>query len=617
MVKGIPSSLIELDWSEAWKPRDRRPIYEWAKENVFLQPPLTRTGPFDVTLSRQFIAPFDALQNDRVREVNVLAPVRDGKTLIADVWLPWLVANAPGPFRWVFQDEKAAEDQEEHRCKPILRNVPGFGPFIPDRGRITEIAGMVVAIDGPALGNLQSRGYRYMVCDEPWLWDDGRLEEAKARQKDFRKLQNNKILVISQGGEAGGDWDRQFRSGIIHEWNVQCQGCGKYIQPMWTGFRPDGSRWGMAWDEKKDAQGFWDIPKAVPTARFNCAHCGFSHIDTPRLKTNWNLTGKAIAEDTDKSDAKLSFRWPAIISYSFTELVELFLNAMNQLKTGNPTALIQFFQKQMAEMANEQTVFQDHRSIATAAYEINSDWKDEDGRAMTVDCQEEGKFYAVVRAVSKRARQARRLWRGWLYSEADIEKKREEFKIEPINVLVDSGYKAKGPGGVYAMCIRNGWVAVKGVGTVTGQSLPEGFWHTVEVGGGRTIKVLRSYSEPAHGDPETGVTERAILIKFSSDHVADALDGLIESGFWIEPEDDGSPDEKFYRRGMVAEYKKTKKDTWSGRVTSKRVCPHGGNEPYDCGKYFVGWAIIKEFIDDPLDNRTSAQKTDEKTAAAN
>jgi hypothetical protein len=616
MVQGIPENLIELDWREAWKPRDRRPIYEWAKENVFLQPPLTRTGPFDVSLSRQFIAPFDALQNDRVREVNVLAPVRDGKTLIADVWLPWLVVNAPGPFRWVFQDEKAAEDQEEHRCKPILRNVPGLGHFIPDRGRLAEIAGMVVAIDGPALGNLQSRGYRYMVCDEPWLWDEGRIEEAKARQKDFRKLQNNKLLVISQGGEAGGDWDRQFRSGVIHEWQVQCQGCGKYIQPIWTGFRGDGSRWGMCWDEKKDAQGFWDIPKAVPTARFSCVHCGFVHVDTPRLKTNWNLTGKAIAEDTDKSDSKLSFHWPAIISYSFHELVELFLNAMNQLKSGNPTALIQFFQKQMAEMANEQTVFQDHRHVATASYEINSDWADESGRAMTVDCQEEGKFYGVIRAISKTTRQARRLWRGWLYSEADIEKKREEFKVEPINVLIDSGYKPKGPGGVYAMCIRNGWVAVKGVGTVTGQTLPEGFWHTVEVGQGRTIKVLRSYSEPAHGDPETGVAERAILIKFSSDHVADVMDGLIESGYWVEPEDDGSPDEKFYRRGMTAEYKKTKVDKWSGRAVSKRVCPHGGNEPYDCGKYFTGWAIIKEFIDDPLDNRTEKDKSAEKTAAA-
>src|SRR5687767_6392684 len=85
--------ILADNWSRVWKPRDRRPIYEWARENVFLPSRLTRTGAFEVDRSRQFVAPFDALQNDRIREVNILAPVRDGKTLIADVWLPWLVVN--------------------------------------------------------------------------------------------------------------------------------------------------------------------------------------------------------------------------------------------------------------------------------------------------------------------------------------------------------------------------------------------------------------------------------------------------------------------------------------------------------------------------------------------
>jgi hypothetical protein len=611
MVQGIPSDLISIDWHLAWQPRDRRPIYEWAKENVFLQPPLTRTGPFDVSLSRQFIAAFDALQNDRVREVNILAPVRDGKTLIADVWLPWLIVNAPGPFRWVFQDEKAAEDQEEHRVKPILRNVPGLGHFVPDRGRLDNVAGMVVAIDGPALGNLQSRGYKYMVLDEPWLWEDGRLEEAKARQKDFRKLQNNKVLIISQGGEAGGDWDRQFKSGIINEWHVQCQGCGKYVLPVWSGWRDDGSRWGMQWDDKRDERGFWDIPKAVPTARFTCFYCGHVHVDTPRLKSNWNLTGKHAAEETDKSDSRVSLHWPAIISYSFHELVELYLKADNQLKTGSPTATIQFFQKQMAEMANEHTVFQRAKTFSRAAYEINSDWELEDERCLTVDCQQEGVFYWQARAHSRRAMgETRRLGFGKCYSETEILAVQEKYSIKPNHVLIDSGDKPKGVGRVYAMCCRNGWVPLKGVGTISGNAAMEGFGHTIRYIDGRTERVLRSYSEPFPADPETGTGERCQGIRFSSDIIADRLDSMITAGLWVEPqrEEEGEAE---YKRQMSSEFKKLRRDKFSGREKMVRVCPSRENHQYDCAKMQVLFAILKDCIPDPLDNRTEAVKAEE------
>ena len=58
-------------WTAAFAPKDRRPIYDWAADNVTLPPVLTRSGRFDVTTSRHFIAPFEAIADDRVREVNV------------------------------------------------------------------------------------------------------------------------------------------------------------------------------------------------------------------------------------------------------------------------------------------------------------------------------------------------------------------------------------------------------------------------------------------------------------------------------------------------------------------------------------------------------------------
>src|SRR5262245_3072578 len=81
--------------SEGFSVPDIRLTHEWAREHVSLVPPLTKTGPFDVSISRQLAGPLDALDDDHCREVNVKAPVRSGKTLIADVWLCSIIGRTP------------------------------------------------------------------------------------------------------------------------------------------------------------------------------------------------------------------------------------------------------------------------------------------------------------------------------------------------------------------------------------------------------------------------------------------------------------------------------------------------------------------------------------------
>lgn len=234
---------------------------------------------------------------------------------------------------------------------------------------------------------------------------------------------------------------------------------------------------------------------------------------------------------------------------------------------------------------------------------------------MTIDSQQEGAFWVLIRQWSARKRQCRRLFYGKAQGESELVAIQEKYKVPSNWVLGDSGFRAKGPGGMYAMAIRHGWIALKGVGTVYGNANREGFFHTIEFRKGEHIRVLRSYSEWAPGDPETGVTERANLFKFASDQIADVVDGLIDSGFWVEPENDGSREEKEYRTQMSAEFKKTREDKFSGREISKRVCPSRNNHAYDCSKMQVVGAIMMDWILDPLDNRTVSEKSEEKQAA--
>ena len=161
-------------------------------------------------------------------------------------------------------------------------------------------------------------------------------------------------------------------------------------------------------------------------------------------------------------------------------------------------------------------------------------WPDEVARFFTVDVQE-SIFWGTIRQWSKDGR-SRRVWFGRLTSYAEIEQRRVEFGVKPGLVAIDSGHRAKGDSGVYAACVRYGWIALKG-------DPDKAFWHKE-----KDKRVQHSFSERAWGDPEIGIGgdrrilgKKAPLIRFSSDMMADRMDQLISTGRWIEPVTEAVP----------------------------------------------------------------------------
>ncbi len=591
-------------WQRSRLPKDRRPIYEWAKDNVILSAPLTKTGPFDVSDSRHFIAPLDAYQDDYTREVNLLMAVRGGKTLIADILSMWIPVIQPGPLLWIFQDDKARNDQAELRtwkliekCKAVLELLSA------DRhaSRTNEInfPHMPFHLKGPADSNLQSRGWQNVFLDEVHLYKKGKIEEARGRLGDFVKMGTDKLLCLSQGGEDGGDWSNQFNRGVIHTWHVECAKCGHFQYPAWSGTRADGSRWGIMFDSHKDQHGLWIPARVVPTVRFECARCAHPHTWNNRTKSEWNRTGKYIAESgEDKFKTKKSFTAPATIDYPWDQLCDLYLQAMNEVKMGNPLPLIQFFQKRMAQFSSEKTVMEGSLNLSRAVYEINSEWPAEDVRLMAVDVQGEH-FWVQVRGFSfgredTMPGESRRYYFGKLYSYTDIEALREKFKVPPCRLQIDSGYQRKKD--VYAACFRYGWSAVKGV------KKEQEFIHETEYG-----KVRRSYGVPLVVDTEIGTPgggKRFIELQmFCAQTIEDRLDGLIEKGIWKEPqnvEDEALEEE--YRRQMAANFKRKMVNSRTKAVTFVRVDGEN-NHAKDLGKILILGAILTDVMPDPYDER--------------
>lgn len=591
-------SLSEV-WQKAFSPPDRRSIIDWAGEKVTLPPVLAKSGAFDVSESRHFIAPLQAIRHDRVRGVRILAPVRGGKTLIVDVAVPWAVTNDNASVLWVFQDGKIAEDHAETRQMPVLKSVPEIRPMLSaDRHKtrksnILFSNGLPLILTGPALGRLQSKGFKWVICDEPWLYKPGVLGQAKARMGDFVKTASNKFIALSQGGEEDSDWDLEYKAGVEFVRRPCCASptCAKPMPLEWTLHRSDGSRAGVLFDSIKHEDGTYDADACAATVRFACPHCGHEHPNTQRTRREWNANGDFYNSitgerfDPDNPPSEVSFRWHALIDYPWGELVKEWLAAQDAKRVGNFKPLVNFFQKRCALMRSDRTVHDTDLPFARQKLEMSAPtekaFPEEHRRFLTADRQSEDVYWVTIRAWAKSSGESRRIWFGRLYSESDIEAKRIEYGVPANCTVVDSGYRPKGDHGVYAACIRYGWVAAKG----TDEHF---FWHTIpsKIAGRPPERVQRAFAPPTWGDPGEGTGaqggKRARLVRFSSPVMKDRVMALIERGLWVEPDvDEADEMEREYRRQMSAEFKRPKINKFTGRKEMVWVCPSGNNHAFD------------------------------------
>ncbi|HEV8542772.1 MAG TPA: phage terminase large subunit family protein [Verrucomicrobiae bacterium] len=575
--------LIQTDlagtWTDVFTTRDRRPIPDWAHDFIWLSPPITKTGWFDISGSRHFIPIFASLQNDRKRETNVLKPVRGGGSLIGDIYCPWTIVNDPGPYMDVFQTDKVAGDHAEERIKRIFESCAPVRKLFPSnrhKQRDNEILfsnGHTWYVRGPSLANLQAKGIRYLRLEEVWMWDQGKMGEAEGRIGDYLKMQTSKILRVSQGGPKDGvemeesDWFQAYYKGKIFEWEVQCLNtdCGKYFDPIFSGQRADGSFWGINWNKYQLSNGDWDVAKCVPTVRFECPHCSHPMLDNPRTKGEWNRTGRYRDTQPEREESKKdSFHWESVIDFPWDELAELWLNACNAEKRGDLKPKLQFYQKRRAIFKDEQSLLKGGLHLTRVAYAIQTEMPGEKLRGMQIDRQEEDLFWWSARAwlVIGGVVKTRRLGFGKAYGFAELEKIRNELKIPPNRTFCDSAYLPKGDHGVYAACLKYGWIAVRG-------DDKHFFIHRIKRGT-QVRHVQKSYAPLTYGDPDMGAAgqnrRHCPLIIFSKPAMNQKVQELIDHGHWEEPATGDPEIEKEYALQMSSRVKKSEFNPKTGQT---------------------------------------------------
>jgi hypothetical protein len=423
------------------------------------------------------------------------------------------------------------------------------------------------------------------------MWPEGLRQEALGRIKDWEEIRMSKVFDVSQGGHEGDDLDNAWKAGDQREWNVPCLSCGKFAPAVWGGKRADGSRWGIVWDDSermRDKDGEFILSELLPTVRWECPACGHPHLNNERTKEEWNRLGKYVSTNPKATHTHVSFHFDAIIVRNWEKQVRDFLEAVKAFRMGIPEPLIKIVQKDRARSWSEIFNPGDRR---TETFELESISKD-GVRCLTVDCQTEGVFPAMV--VQWEPGKAFRLWYGNLYSEAEIQAKQEEFKIPARHVLVDSGWGAT-TRDVYRMCIRHQWFATKGTDE-------ESFTHFFPKRGGGKIKVEKSYKS-FHGDPELGKVGQgrqfALGIRWSNPSIKSRLRKLIDRGRWQEPNNCDPNDEGFkeYQKQMSAERLVVVPNKTTGRP--RRIWKaFGANHAWDCACLAVVFATLKKLLPD-------------------
>jgi hypothetical protein len=285
----------------------------------------------------------------------------------------------------------------------------------------------------------------------------------------------------------------------------------------------------------------------------------------------------------------------------WADLAKEFLQAMDTFQRGVIDPLQSFVTDRLGEPWNDVAALTGF-DLRRQRYEIMETWPEEFIRFLTIDVQDEGVFWCVVRAWKKTG-ESRRLYFGRLLSWTELRAKQQEFKVADNHVLCDAAFNSKE---VYLHCVRFGWIALWG-------EQREEFLHPVMRAGKHAGNVRRSYSAPVAGDPEKGEVHQgrrfAPLVRWSVPTIAQRLK-MLRAGRalpWLNPDPTAETQEieDIYSRQMASEYQKLVADPKTQKPKLIWVCPSGNNHASDCERMQVVAATLASILPDTQDELTA------------
>ena len=581
-------------WRNGWTKPDRRPIYTWAADQLTLPASYRIPGKFDVTVRRPLMAVFDAIQDTMVRRVHFRKPPRFGGSMINDIAIPWIICNDPGPLMWNWQKDEAAAEHMKEKAWPLWKSSPQFRAMLPG-GRhdvtTTEIyfGPFFLKVQGANPNNFQGKGIRWQFNEEIWLpvWQT-LYNQAVSRTRDFAEIQSEKVVNVSQAGNANDVEDRSFRAGHQAVWCYRAPSDGKHYPLLMGGKRADGTRWGLTWaDDARRPDGSYSLARAIETARYEAKDTRDVWLDSPATLAEWNRDGAYVAQHEKAPREVRSFSTNALLNNTFADLITRKIAAMEQSAYGDMSGM-KDVKMQDECLPWEETYLTVTINGTASGYKagdyVNGEKLDgEKYRTLMADRQQGVGGDSPHRWCEVRAWRAdgssRQLYYGRESTKEAMRDLQQRYAVPDRCVWQDAAFEKHE---VFKECAEYGWIAVFG-------SDQTQWLHLLPpLPGSQEARKIRLPYSPWQRTTAAG--KAVNYLHLSEDYMADILANLAAGrGVKYEHPDDTPPS---YLEQMRGEHKIQK----GGRWVWEKIHSSKPNHAWDCAKYGIGFALLMKLL---------------------
>lgn len=578
-------NVVEKSARRGWKPPDDRTPWEWAEENVKLDPTSPYQGYWKSEISPWVRELMECFADNEISDISVMCSAQSAKTQSMICLLMWAMSEEPAPTMWVTSTGEEASFLMKTRLIPTMKACKPIVDQIGDHNSINRLevnlkGSSLIVVGSSSPSRLQSKPVRWLFLDEVRNYPEGALEMVLKRTRAYW---NARRCIVSTPDMYNDATHRAYIQGDQRVYHFQCRKCGKWFPMSWDRMKWDEN------DQTKNKNGY-NFDALSQTIRFEC-ECGEVYEDQPADRRHFVDNGKYVALNPNAPKNRRSYHWNALLPpwVKWRDLVEEFLIAKDATKHGDVSPLKDFINESLGEPWEDKLGdFEDFGQLKSRAgdYKLNEPWEEEEIRFLAADKQAKGgmHYWYVVRAFAKEGAKSRLIDYGMAESDEELLKAAEDNNVIPDNCMVDSGFDTMS---VYKFCQVYGWKPMKGSGT-------GGFRHRNKKTGRMSTQLWTwTKAEVGIGTREHGLYKSIRLFLWSNDGLKDMFAELIQGmiGEWTIAKDSSNE----YVRQVTAE-KRVQITDIKGRTKYEWVPVRKDNHLLDCELMILVASLANKLI---------------------
>ena len=578
-------NVVEKSARRGWKPPDNRTPWEWAEENVKLDPTSPYQGFWKSEISPWVRELMECFADNEISDISVMCSAQSAKTQSMICLLMWAMSEEPAPTMWVTSTGEEASFLMKTRliptmkaCKPIVEQLGDHNSI--NRLEVNLKGSSLIVVGSSSPSRLQSKPVRWLFLDEVRNYPEGALEMVLKRTRAYW---NARRCIVSTPDMYNDATHRAYIQGDQRVYHFQCRKCGEWFPMSWDRMKWDEN------DETKNKNGY-NFDALSQTIRFEC-ECGEVYRDEPADRRHFVDNGKYISLNPNAPKNRRSYHWNALLPpwVKWRDLVEEFLIAKGATQHGDISPLKDFINESLGEPWEDRLGdFEDFGQLKSRAgdYKLNEEWEEEEIRFLAADKQAKGgmHYWYVVRAFAKEGAKSRLIDYGMAESDEELLKAAEDNNVIPDNCMIDSGFDTMS---VYKFCQVYGWKPMKG-------SASGGFRHRNKKTGRMSTQLWTwTKAEVGIGTREHGLYKAIRLFLWSNDGLKDMFAELIQGmiGEWTIAKDSSNE----YVRQVTAE-KRVQITDIKGRTKYEWVPVRKDNHLLDCELMILVASLANKLI---------------------